>query len=155
LSAGNASFANPPRSRLARLALFGLTAFLHILQPLARLCSHLRWGLTPWRQHRGAGYVLPWPRMPTIWSERWHASDEWLQFVETALRTAGASVRRGGSYDRWDLEARSGMFGTARAHMAIEERGSGRQLLRFRVWPRCSIKGLALITLNAALATAA
>ncbi len=155
LNAAKASFASAPRSRLARLALFGLTAFLHLLQPLARLCSHLRGGLTPWRQHRGPGHVLPRRRIFAIWSERWHASDEWLEFVEAALRTAGACVRRGGDYDRWDLEARSGMFGAARTHMAIEEHGSGRQLVRFRMWPRCSIKGLALIGLNAALATAA
>jgi len=37
--------------------------------------------------------------------------------------------------------------------MAIEEHGSGRQLIRFRCWPRCSAGWLALILLLAALAT--
>ena len=31
------------------------------------------------------------------------------------------------------------MFGAARLSMAVENHGSGRQLLRFRSWPRCSL----------------
>jgi hypothetical protein len=40
---------------------------------------------------------------------------------------------------------RSGVFGSARMRMAIEEHGLGQQLARFRTWPRCSIKGLVLM----------
>ena len=39
--------------------------------------------------------------------------------------------------------------------MAIEEHGAGKQLLRFRSWPRCSKKGLALLLLCTALAVGA
>ena len=37
LSSAQASFPSAPRSRFARLKLHGLTAFLHLCQPLARL----------------------------------------------------------------------------------------------------------------------
>jgi hypothetical protein len=59
------------------------------------------------------------------------------------LREEGVRVQPGGDYDRWDLEARTGLIGAARVHIAIEEHGGGRQLLLVRVWPRCSIKVIA------------
>jgi hypothetical protein len=46
--------------------------------------------------------------------------------------------RHGSGFDRWDLEVRGGIFGAARLRSAIEEHGGGRQLVRFRVWPRAS-----------------
>src|ERR1700746_2669021 len=47
-SAARASFASAPRSGAAEmLRLRGLTAFLHLLQPLARLRGRLLGGLTP------------------------------------------------------------------------------------------------------------
>jgi hypothetical protein len=52
------------------------------------------------------------------------------------LAAAGATVRPGGEFDRWDLEARVGTFGAARLLVAMEEHGSGRQLVRLRAWPR-------------------
>lgn len=93
--------------------------------------------------------------MSTIWSECWRASTEWLQSIEVALRAVGNCVRRGGDYDRWDLEVRGGILGAARTRMALEEHGAGRQLARFRSWPRCSAEGLALILLFAILSTGA
>jgi hypothetical protein len=53
-------------------------------------------------------------------------------------------VWRGGDYDRWDLEVRRGILGGARTRLVAEEHGRGRQLVRVRVWPRCSAKGLAI-----------
>jgi O-antigen biosynthesis protein len=155
LSAARASFTPASRSRIARLNLHCLTAFLHLLQPLARLYGRLRYGLVPWRLHGTSGLCLPWTRMSTLWSECWRASTEWLQSIEVALRAVGSCVRRGGDYDRWDLEVRGGILGTARTRMAIEEHGAGRQLVRFRSWPKCSAKGLALIILFAILSAGA
>src|SRR5215204_1609124 len=67
LSAFRALFTGSKRSRLK---LFGLTAFLHLIHPLARLYGRLRHGLGPWRG--GAiGLSLPRPRTIAIWSERW------------------------------------------------------------------------------------
>ena len=48
----------------------------------------------------------------------------------------------GGEYDRWDVEVRGGTLGAARLFMTVEEHGAGKQLFRFRSWPRFSIEGV-------------
>ena len=122
------------RSRDSQLKLFCVTAFLHLIHPLARLYGRLRHGLSPWRG--GAiGRPLPRPRTTAFWSERWQAPDERLRSIEATLREYGLAVHRGGDYDRWDLEVRSGMLGAVRLLMANEEYPAGKQLLRFRIWP--------------------
>ena len=137
-----------PVSRLQRHA---LTAFLHILQPLSRLYGRFSFGLTPWRQRGMPGLSLPRPRMLTVWSERWRAPEDWLKLLEADLRQKGAVVLRGGDFDHWDLEVRGGLFGAARLRMAIEEHGAGKQFLRFRSWPRCSLPGVIIVLIFAAL----
>jgi hypothetical protein len=61
-------------------------------------------------------------------------------------------VVRGGPYDRWDLAVSGGVVGGARLVAAVEEHGSGRQLVRVRWWPRCSwlwaAAGVALVPLS-------
>ena len=47
------------------------------------------------------------------------------------------------------------MLGAARLLMAVEEHGSGRQLVRFRVWVRSSATGILLVLLFSTLAVAA
>jgi hypothetical protein len=56
-------------------------------------------------------------------------------------------VLAGGDYDRWDLEVRRGLFDSIRICMALEDHGSGAQLIRFRVWPRFALLGLLLTLL--------
>jgi len=155
LGAAQASFTSAPRSRLTRLGLRTLTAFLHLLQPLARLRGRLQNGLTPWRRHRMLGFSLPWPQAPVFWAEHGQAPDKWLQEIEAALQADGSVALRGGDYDRWDLEVRGGALGSARMLMAVEEHGAGRQLIRFRMWPRWSSGGLLLTFLCAILAAGA
>ncbi len=75
--------------------------------------------------------------------------------VEERLCSHGAVVFRGGDYDRWDLEMRGGLFGSARTLMTVEEHGSGKQFVRFRVWPRCSAMALVLFVSFALLALGA
>jgi cellulose synthase/poly-beta-1,6-N-acetylglucosamine synthase-like glycosyltransferase len=155
LSATRASFASAPRAWQEWLSLWLLTSFLHVLQPLARLLGRLRYGLTPWRWHSVQGLVVPWPRLVTLWSERWQEVTERLQTVEAAIQSCGASVARGGAYDAWDLKVRGGLLGAARLLAATEEHGAGRQLIRFRVSPKYSTRGLILTVLFAVLATGA
>ncbi len=144
--------ARRPRERLQARALIAL---LHLLQPLARLRGRLAHGLTPWRR-RGRGRLAPpWPRTVTVWSETWRAPAERLSAVEAALRAARFAPVRGGPFDRWDLEARPGVLGAGRLLMATEEHGGGRQLVRFRLWPRPSAVALAATAGLAALAAAA
>ena len=75
--------------------------------------------------------------------------------VEATLRREGAVVLRGGCFDRWDLMYRGGLLGSSRLVLAVEEHGGGRQLARFKWWPRCSGWAFAVPTLLATLATLA
>jgi O-antigen biosynthesis protein len=150
LAARRAQFADPPRSRLARLKVRALTGWLHLLQPLARLRGRLRYGLTLWRWPCAPSPHLAWPRTLTVWSERWQAPEERVESLEQALWDAKAHVRRGGAFDRWDLEVTGGLLGGARVRTVVEEHGGGRQLVRIRSWPRWSLLSLVLSLLTSA-----
>jgi glycosyltransferase involved in cell wall biosynthesis len=137
-AASNATFSNAPKSRIGRFKLRTLTAFLCLIQPLARLRGRMEAGLTPWRRRGMQDCGVPFPHTVRIWSERWRSLPEWLQSLESALRSARAVVVRGGDFDNWDLEVRSGSLGAVRLRTAVEEHGAGRQLIRFRLIPRVS-----------------
>jgi glycosyltransferase involved in cell wall biosynthesis len=151
VSASRVCFAVPPGSRFGRFKLRTMTAVLHLLQPLARLTGRLRSGLTCWR-YSAPGFTMPWPRKFAAWTEHWRDPNERLQSFEADLRKAGAYVQRGGDYDRWDLEVRAGMLGSARLIMAVEDHGAGNQFVRLRLWPRCTLAELVPIFLFTALA---
>ncbi len=155
LSVTRTSFTSAPPFTTDRLKQGGLTALLYVLQPVARLWGRLRHGLTPWRWRGVPCFVLPRPRSSAIWSERWQESAERLHSLEAAIRGLGALLVRGGECDRWDLEVRGGILGGVRVLAAIEDHGGGRQLVRLRSWPRCSVAGIGAAVLLAGLATAA
>jgi cellulose synthase/poly-beta-1,6-N-acetylglucosamine synthase-like glycosyltransferase len=119
-----------------KLRLRGLTLLLHLLQPLARLLGrlHASWYIR-W-MHSMPKLAFPKPREVAIWSEGWQSPVKWLTSFESALCEQGAFVVRGGDFDGWDLEIHGGLLGTVRMVMAIEEHGTGKQLIRFRSWPR-------------------
>src|ERR1041385_2332202 len=108
---------------------------LHLLQPAARLWGRVSFGLTPWRRRGDWPFVFPWKRSAAVWHEKWRSLDERLAELETALRDSGAMVCRGGDYDRWDLEVRVGVSGSARALMTVEEHGQGKQFVRIKIQP--------------------
>ncbi len=116
-------------------AVRALTTALHVVQPLARLRGRLTNGLTPWRHHRHNDFRVPRRRAGWSWSEHSVAPDDRLRIVENQLASSATTVSRGGSFDRWDLELRGGLFGGARLLMAVEELGGGAQLVRYRSWP--------------------
>ena len=155
LSAARAEFPGAPSDGGHRLRLHALTALLHVIQPIARLKGRLAHGLSPWRRRGEPAFVLPRPRREAIWSERWHAPADRLRRLYEILRAANAIVARGGDYDRWDLEVRGGLFGSARLLMAVEEHGGGRQLVRARSWPRAARFGAMLTIALAGLSAAA
>ncbi len=144
-------------SRKERLKMRFLTAAMHMFQPLARLVGRMKLGLTPWRQCVVSGIAMPWPipRNFTVWSEEWRSSIDWLENLESGLKGLRGVVSRGGDYDRWDLEMRGGLLGSARVLMAVEEHGGGKQLVRFKAWPRCSAAGYVFAIIFAALAAGA
>ena len=137
------------------LKLRALTTGLHLLQPLARLAGRLRYGLTPWRLRGRVALAAPHPRRLVFWQETWASADSRLTAVLARLDGLGAVARAGSPYDRWDLEVRGGLFGSVRGLMALEEHGAGRQLVRFRLWPKLPGPILALIGLLGGLALAA
>jgi O-antigen biosynthesis protein len=141
--------------RWEKLKLAGTTTTLYLLQPLARLRGRLAQGLTPWRRMGEAPRSRRGPRSWTVWSEEWDAPESRLRQLEDGLRERGASVRRGGAYDRWDLEVRTGALGSARILTATEEHGSGHQLVRFRAWRRLSPLAFAVAVVGILLALAA
>jgi GT2 family glycosyltransferase len=144
LSASHAQFATLTESRLARFKVYSLTALLYLLQPLARLWGRLNNGLTPWRR-RGVGfYQFPGFWNDKIWSEAWQPPEKRLQALEEKLCAQGAVVYHGGDFDRWDLEVRGGLFGSLRLLAVIEEHGSGKQLARFRSWPKVAVPALVM-----------
>jgi hypothetical protein len=144
LSAGNAQFPDAS-SGFERFMLRLLTAGMHLAQPVARLKGRLMHGLTPWRRRGVSGFAWPLPRTLSIWSETWKSPEGWLGEIEQRLIESEAVVRRGGNFDRWDLEVRGGLFGSARLLHATEEHGGGKQLVRFRIWPCWSWLAVALI----------
>jgi GT2 family glycosyltransferase len=154
-SAARAQFRDAGVPAWTRLRMRSLTAFLHLLQPAARLWGRLRSGLTPWRRRWPAGAAVPRWSHARFWSERWQAPDAWVRSIEEALRDSGAPFGSGGPFDRFDLEVRGGGFGGVRVIAAVEEHGAGRQLVRIRYWPSWSIRWLALIALAALSAWAA
>ena len=124
-----------PRDRLRARVVIGM---LHLVQPIARMWGRVRSGLTPWRRPRPAGVTLPRTETQSFWSESWRPPEDWILDVETYLRDSDVDVFRGGSFDRFDLEARTGLMGAARMLLAVEDHAGGRQLIRTRVWPHLS-----------------
>lgn len=151
IGARKARFAMMPQRSLTHRKLRLLTTILYLLQPLARMVGRMRGGLTPWRVRGKWRLVLPRPRQLTVWSEQWQAPEKRLQAIEATLKEKGAAVLRGGGYDRWDLEVRGGMLCSVRLLMAVEEHGAGKQMARFRLYPRCLPSALASILLLLAL----
>lgn len=157
LCASKVDFRDVVTSGKETLKLRALTAFMHLMQPLARLVGRVKLGLTPWRHNAVTGIALPWPwpKMFTVWSEKWQSPIEWLEQLETSLKSLKTVVMRGGDYDRWDLELRGGLMGSTRVLMAVEEHGGGKQFVRFRAWPRCTPAGIVLAIVFAGLSALA
>jgi GT2 family glycosyltransferase len=140
--AANASFWRKNR----RWHLYSLTAVLHFMQPFARLCGRLRYGLTPWRRRGAAELKFPRPRLVSIWSESWLPTEGWLTMLESFLKGYGAIVLAGSDFETWDLEVRGGLLGGVRTQLAVEEHGQGKQLLKFRTWPTITVQAVVALS---------
>ncbi|MBD1918057.1 glycosyltransferase [Phormidium sp. FACHB-322] len=154
-SASHAEFTTLNRSRLNRLKLYSLTTLLYCIQPLARLWGRLDNGLTPWR--RRGKTSLKWPRCQSraLWSEEWYSSEDWLSDFYQGFSRHGAIASHGGDFDPWDLEIRSGLTGSIRILMVIEEHGNGKQLVRLRSWPKIAPTAVGILIIMILLTAAA
>jgi O-antigen biosynthesis protein len=146
------AFTNEAAGRTDRYKRRLVTGFLHLLQPLARLCGRLRHGLTLWRRQPAGGYSFPREWTADIWTSQSQTADARLQAIEVDQRMQGVVALRGGNYDSWDLEISGGVFGSTRMALAVEHHGSGRQLLRVHSWPRWSVGSVLLSSLFGVLA---
>lgn len=156
--------ARESRSRMARVRF--LTGFFHLMQPLARLLGRiavrgpralpLNWRhKDPAKSKSHQGFALPWAKTISVWYEKWESPEARLATLEKHLRDNKITVTQGGNYDRWDLQIRTGPLGGARLRMTIEEHGSGKQMVRYRVWPKVSaisVLGLAGLAVATAIA---
>jgi GT2 family glycosyltransferase len=144
-----------PRRRRAQVR--AVVFALCMLQPLARLWGRIGHGLTPWRRRGPRVLALPWYRRASIWSERWHSAEQWIERLRAQLAGGAVQVARGDDFDTWDLELRIGALASGRIRVAIEEHGCGRQLVRLRTWPRVTAHAaaagavLVALTLSAVL----
>jgi glycosyltransferase involved in cell wall biosynthesis len=143
-----APFGGRARARWHR---WPLTTVLHLLQPVARLTGRGSARPRRWRRSQAHPLALPRPRTLAVWCEEWSSATQRLHTLEAAVQARSITVFRGGDFERWDLHLKVGWLGGARLRMAVEEHGEGRQLLRFRVWPRWSaatvLASLALLAL--------
>jgi hypothetical protein len=152
LTTAQARLASAPRSGFGRWKLQAITVFLHLLQPLARLCGRLRQDLAAPGCWDLSYLVLPRAQRFAAWTETGQQPACRLRALEVSLRSGGFPVRRGGEYDRWDLEVRGGRLGAARLLVATEDCPGGR-LVRVHSWPRPV--GLVLALLFAVLSVVA
>src|SRR5581483_11851892 len=83
ISASRAASVSAGRPRATCWKLAGLTTFLHLTQPIARLIGRVRHGLTPWRASGRAGFGWPW-RSVSRWSESWQPAAARLRAIEAA-----------------------------------------------------------------------
>ena len=120
------------RSFMTRQGMRILIAYMHMVQPMARLCGRVRNGLTLWRRRGPKPNGTKVKLNQEVWSENWHGPEKWLGDLESYIRDQGAVYVRGGDYDDWDLNIYSGMFGAAKVKMTLEEHGSGKQLAKFK-----------------------
>lgn len=153
-SAVSAPVQNVFPNRLTRWWARVVIGVLHARQPIKRLRGRLAEGLHPWPWFRD-DFSLFGFRMDSEWHESWASTETRLRALEAQLQRYGARTKRGGDYDRWDLEVRGGTLGAARVLMAIEEHGMGKQLVRYRLEPRFTIPARAALPMGIALTSMA
>jgi len=142
ISASRAKFTSKPENIWQLGKLYFITACMHLQQPYARLIGRIKHGLTPWRNKTKPGEKYKLKLLPepfSIWHEEWEDPNETLRKLQEKLRQQGVIISPGGDYDDWDLETRSGLWGKVRLKMAVEEHGQGKQLNKFRIFPKISL----------------
>ena len=148
ISASHAKFVNKPDTTIRKLKYWGLTTFMHVIQPIARLKGRIVHGLTPWKsgfkQLRNFNYLFK-SRKLKHWSEHWRPIEEWLIDIQTGLERLNNKIKKGGDYDRWDIKSRSGIFASVQSLLTIEEYGMGKQYLILNTKLLVSIFGVTIL----------
>ncbi len=95
-----------------------MLAGLVLGQSLYRTRGRIAGGLTPFRRRGASGFTFPRTIRLEEWSEEWHSMEARLRVVEERLIASGAAVRRGGDFESFDLEVRTGLVRAAPASSA-------------------------------------
>lgn len=154
LSAARAEFPTPWSTTVQRIGLRVLTALLHLMQPLARLIGRIRHGLSLWRRRGNGSWSFPYVRKISVWRETWKQPAEILSQLSSTVLEEGFVTLPVDDYSPWDLEIRTGLMARVRLLLAVEEHGSGKQMLRFRIRP-VWMSSVALVALLIAVSIAA
>ncbi len=125
--------------------LASVTAFVYILQPLARLYGRVRYRVVPW-WNKDFSFFWPWVSGLSHWSEAPLGPDQRLLYMERKIQKTGFFDRRSGHFDRWDLQVKGGLFGKARIYFACESHGSS-QMLRASIIPFVRKRALVLLAM--------
>jgi GT2 family glycosyltransferase len=139
-----------------KLRYHALIVGLHMVQPVARLYGRIKFGLTPWRR-RGAGWSWKYVtvmRSKTFkhWSEKWHSGEDYLRLIEQNLISQQMIARKGGEFDRWDIQTGNRLFAFVRCLLTTEEHGAGKQYVKIRSTVYFASFSLILLLSGAALA---
>ena len=82
IAAAKQPLTGPPQQRLG---LRMLIAWLHLIQPLARLLGRVRYGVAPWRWSGLLSRPVPLRCKRAIWSEEWQPIEKRLAEIERLL----------------------------------------------------------------------
>jgi hypothetical protein len=113
-----------------------MVTWLHLAQPAIRLLGRIQYGIGPW-SWKGFRGMVPRPNTAALWSDHWQAMEARLSRLTAILEELRAPAIPGG--ELWDLSIPAGLFGTVRVLAMVEEHGHGRQLCRFRSWPKTPV----------------
>jgi hypothetical protein len=133
----------PVGERLRRVLML---AGLVLGQSLYRTRGRIAGGLTPLRRRGASGWTFPRTIRLEAWSEEWQSLEARLRVIEERLIASGAAVRRGGDFEPFDLDVRTGAFASARITGTVEEHGHGSQMVRWKVCPVASRRSLTLLS---------
>ena len=115
----------PGTSRWRWTASVAITAYLHLMQPLARLYGRIRYRNAAARRQNRPPFGLPLPRSVVVWYESWRSPEQHLLELQALLNRAGHLVRVGGGCDEWDLQLAWGALGRARLMAIRSMAGAG------------------------------
>jgi GT2 family glycosyltransferase len=136
------------------LKLRARTTWLHLLQPWARLRGRIEHGIGPWRKAGAIRFGSALPKTRSFWSEAWAAPEDRLSEIASGM-SLGSHVIQGGDFDTFDITVVGNVYGSVRVRAMCEEHGAGKQIIRFRTWPRSAAPALGVALVLAALATGA
>ncbi len=138
---------------------FLITTYMHFIQPISRLRGRIKHGLNPSRGNiSNLRYLKSFSVFPQViyaWSEKWAELSDWQLDLKRELLKRKMKVKKGGDFDRWDLEYKLGPFISAWALLTVEEHGMGKQYfkikqrLRLSIIPGLLFIGLFLVTMLA------